>query len=341
MKNVENEILNKFQEENKFLLKKRIFASIDAYKRRRRRKRFAWAASFALLLATSGYVYVSQQRAFEDEMYVNVLENISIDTTQNVSLVLANKTVSVSKEDSIIAYTGKNNEILVGESKIKADKVALNTVLVPYGRHTQLLLEDGTKVWLNAGSKLVYPSMFNQDKRTVYLEGEAAFDVAHDKEHPFIVKSKDQEIEVLGTVFNVSSYADEPQVKTALKSGSVKISYKQNGLLTSKESVTIKPGTIASYNKEQLTMGVAKGNVANSFVWIDGLIVFKNDDLTYIVNRLSRYYNVPIEVSNPDKKSITFSGYLDLKTTVEEVLDVISESTSFKYTYEKGKIIID
>lgn len=341
MKDAEKELLKTFQEERKFLLKQRIFDSVLAYKRRRRRRNFAWAASFALFIVASGYIYVAQQASFENEVYVNAIEKVQIDTSSNVSLILSDKQVSLAKEDSIISYVGKNNEILVGDSKVTENEIALNTVVVPFGRRTQLYLQDGTKVWLNAGSKLVYPSVFNQKKRTVYLEGEAAFDVAHDKQHPFIVKSKDQEIEVLGTVFNVSSYADEPQVKTALKSGSVQIHYHEDGLLAGKESVTIKPGTIASYNKEQLTMAVAEGDVTNSFLWIDGLIVFKNDDLTYIVNRLSRYYNVPIEVSNPDKKSITFSGYLDLKTTVEEVLDVISESASFSYTNEKGKIIIN
>lgn len=341
MKDAEKELLNKFQEERKFLLKKRIFNSVLAYKRRKRRKRIALAASFMLLMGISGYVYLLQQESFENEVYVKTLKQVQIDTSSNVSLILSNKTLTVAKEDSIISYVGTKNEILVGDSKVTEKEIALNTVIVPYGRRTQLVLEDGTKVWLNAGSKLVYPSVFNQEKRTVYLEGEAAFDVAHDKQHPFIVKAEDQEIEVLGTVFNVSSYVDEPQVKTALKSGSVKINYKEKGLFATKESVTIKPGTIASYDKEMLNMEVVKGEVANSFLWIDGLIVFKNDNLDYITHRLSRYYNVPIEVSNTETNNITFSGYLDLKTTVEEVLDVISESASFSYTNENGIIKIN
>ncbi|SFU67121.1 FecR family protein [Pustulibacterium marinum] len=341
MKDIEKQLLKDFQGERKFLLKKRIFSSVESYKRKKRLKRFSWAASFVLALGIGGYVFYSQEQAFDNEIYVDALENVKVDTTKNVSLVLADQTLSVAEKDSVISYTGKNNEILVGDSKVKEDKVALNTLVVPYGRRTKLQLIDGTNVWLNAGSRLVYPSVFKGKKRIVYLEGEAAFDVAHDKEHPFIVMAKDQEIEVLGTVFNVSSYKDEPFIKTALKSGSVKISYQAGDYISHKESVTIKPGEIASYSRSEASMNTAKGNVDNHFLWRDGLIVFKNDEFEYIVTRLSRYYNVPVKLQNTAREHQTFSGYLDLKNTVEEVLDVIKESSSFTYKKEENEILIE
>ncbi|GLB53886.1 anti-sigma factor [Neptunitalea chrysea] len=340
MKDIEKKLLNNFQEKDKTLLKKRIMSSVERYKRKRKIKRLYWAAAIAVLIIVSGAVYKNAQRF--DDSYVKLLETTKVGTIKEVQLVLSDDVLTVSKSDSIIVYNNSDNMVLIGNSKTaKNSAIVMNTVVVPYGRHTQLKLADGTHIWLNAGSKLVYPSSFSGDKRIVYLEGEAAFDVAHDKQHPFTVKAKNHEIEVLGTVFNVSCYSDEKAVTTALESGSVRINYESGNILNTKKSVTITPGTIASYNKDEKQVSTKEGNVSNYFLWRKGLIVFKNDDMEYILKRLSRYYNVPIEVRNKDRFQQTFSGYLDLKTNIEEVLNIISESSTFTYTKQENNIIIE
>ena len=124
-----------------------------------------------------------------------------------------------------------------------------NTLIVPYGKRSQLQLADGSKVWLNSGSKLVYPVTFEGKRREVYIEGEAIFDVAHNAKQPFIVLSKDHEIEVLGTLFNVSNYLDDESISTTLKNGSVQIRYKTDSFLKGRKVLKIVPGTRSVYKK--------------------------------------------------------------------------------------------
>src|SRR3546814_509770 len=161
-----------------------------------------------------------------------------------------NQNIDIAYNNSSISYSSTGEKIKIGNSQIVDDntRVAMNTLIVPYGKRTKLQLSDGSTVWLNSGSKLAYPASFNEDKRKVYLEGEAIFEVTHDKSHPFMVIAKDFEIEVLGTVFNVSNYSDDPSINTVLKNGSVKIQYKGNSIKN--KSQIIKQGRLATYSKE-------------------------------------------------------------------------------------------
>ncbi|WP_053975488.1 FecR family protein [Mangrovimonas xylaniphaga] len=328
-------------EDEKYLLKKRIFKSVHQYKRRRFLGKVSIAASLVIGLGIGAKaVFFSTDK--QVGTYTELANSLEVDSISEVSLVLQERTISVAEDDQVISYNKESNKISIGNDKSVDKDLAsvMNTLVVPYGRRTELQLSDGTKIWVNSGSKLIYPSEFKEDKRTVYLEGEAAFDVAHDKEHPFIVLTQGQEIEVLGTVFNVSSYADEPSVNTALQSGKVKISYHKPGLLTKTESVTLLPGNVASYSRHKKSIVTkADENINKYFLWRDGLIVFKNDNLGYILNRLSKYYNVEIQIEDEQLKNQKFSGYLDLKDSVGQVLELIKQSTEFEFENRNGKSI--
>ena len=258
-----------------------------------------------------------------------------------------NQNVEITEDNSSISYSNTGQEVIIDDSKLlkqrssKGKDIVFNTLIVPYGKRSEIKLSDGSKVWLNSGSKFVFPASFSKGKREVYLEGEAIFDVAHDKNHPFIVKANNHEIEVLGTVFNVSNYSDENSIRTVLKSGSVKINFKKNALINSNESVKIIPGTMSVYNRKDMHINTKKVEVEKHFSWRDGVFIFKNDPLHIIMKKISRYYNVEIIINNRDLANQTFSGYLDVKDKVENVISTIEETTEFQSIFKNNTILIN
>lgn len=330
-----NETSSALIQEEKNALKERINHSISLYKRKRR-IRYAIAASLILFLSVGLLLHhnsrlpVSTPKDYEE--YTTLLQNLSADTLKNVTLVLnENQNINITDDNSSISYSSTGEKIKIGNSQVVDDNtsVAMNTLIVPYGKKTKIQLSDGSIVWLNSGSKLAYPASFNKNKRQVYLEGEAIFEVAHDKSNPFMVIAKDFEIEVLGTIFNVSNYKDDPSINTVLKSGSVKIQYK--GYSKDNQSLIIKPGTLASYTKDTHNISTETVDIEKYFSWKDGIIIFKNDNLKDIMKQLSRYYNTSIQIKNKQLENLTFSGSLDLKETVEQVLDIIKETSDFEF----------
>src|SRR5690606_12629839 len=153
----------------------------------------------------------------------------------------------LSKESGVIIT--KNNDGLLKYEVASNAKATINSMSTPRGGQYQLILADGTKVWLNAASKITFPTRFDGNERRVELIGEAYFEVAKNKEKTFKVISKNQVIEVLGTHFNVNNYDDEDVAKTTLIEGSVKISSQSNGLINSSSSKVLKPGEQAVLNR--------------------------------------------------------------------------------------------
>ncbi|MCB4809139.1 FecR domain-containing protein [Tamlana sp. 62-3] len=334
----------------KVVLKNKIMASVDEIPKQKRRNRIAYSVVMCsvILLGTCFFMFKTTPEASITK-FVNESGNINVNNTGEVVLVLSEgQSVNVTDDSKGINYSKSGETVVLGDTEQlqqntqKNNKVLYNTLLVPYGRRGKIKLSDGSIVWLNSGSKIVYPAAFNGKRREVYLEGEAIFDVAHNKSKPFIVLSENQEVEVLGTVFCVTSYKDEKFTNTVLKSGSVKISYKENLAATDfTEKMKITPGTKASFNKGTKSIMSEKVNVDNYFSWRDGILIFKNNSLKYITKRVSRYYNVDVDILNNDLANETFSGYLDLNENIESVLQNIAASTDMIYTLNKNKIIIN
>jgi ferric-dicitrate binding protein FerR (iron transport regulator) len=184
-------------------------------------------------------------------------------------------------------------------------------------------LADNSTIWLNSGSKLVYPVRFAKDKREVYLEGEALFDVAHNESHPFYVVTKGLEIKVLGTVFDLSAYDEDSAINTVLERGLVEVIYKRS--LFGSSHTRLVPGKMASYNLSNKEVVLQDVNTKDFTSWKDGYLALEKKSLESIARRLSRYYNVSIEFENPELAKETFSGYLDLRNSAIQVLGMISE----------------
>ncbi len=325
-----------------------ISLSVSKYIQRKRFLKYGVGIAAACIL---GFFVVSH---FQDnthqlspmDSYVNTLEGQQIP--DQIQLVLGDdQNVNIAENDASISYSSSGEQVTIGNSQsvnqnaLKGQKVVFNTLIVPYGKRSSIELADGSKVWLNSGSKLVFPAAFTQDKREVYLEGEGIFEVAHDKAHPFIVRSGNQNIEVLGTVFNVSNYHDDDAICTVLKSGSVKISYNNSRLTNSNESITIKPNTLAVYDRINKDIKTQQVEVEKYFSWRDGIFIFKNDSMQSIMKKVSRYYNIEIIINEKQLSNATFSGYLDVRDNVENVIKIIQETTKFDYTITNNKLSIN
>ncbi|WP_316788297.1 FecR family protein [Pedobacter frigoris] len=259
--------------------------------------RYAAAASVLIALSTAVYFYKSDKPAFDRN--TETLSDIPPGSNK-ATLTLANGKViyldsvgsgSIAQQAGIEITKTKDGQLVyhIATNKKSDTKAgpAYNTVITPRGGQYQINLPDGTKIWLNAASSLKYPTAFNGNKRKVELSGEAYFEVAKDKKHPFIVATDKQEIEVLGTHFNVNSYTDEAVTKTTLLEGAVKVSQVGTG-----KTATLLPGQQAILDDSNLTTRIV--DTEESTAWKNGFFQFNESDLGSIMKQLSRWYNVDI-----------------------------------------------
>ena len=193
-------------------------------------------------------------------------------------------------------------------------EVGRNTINVPYGGTYTVELCDGTKVYLNSGTKLEFPSRFDGDMRSVSLKGEAYFEVARNESKPFIVEVYEMKVKVLGTAFNVKSYVDEPGIYTTLVQGSVAI------FRDGQPEKIIKPGEQAYYNKGVGMLRVSPVDVNEFTAWKDGLFYFKDITLEEILRIVARWYDLEIFYMNQSAKSVVYSGKMPMYSSVEDVL---------------------
>ncbi len=302
------------------------------------------AASVLVIFSILGIVYFHTNSSSEIVSFAQTLTESQPDS--DTRLILQDgQEVRINKAESKISYAADGENITIGSDqkivqKISEEKSAFNTVIVPFGKRTMITLSEGSKVWLNSGSKLIYPAVFAKNRREVYIDGEAIFNVVHSDRKPFVVNTRDFEIKVLGTVFNVSSYSDDKYSNTVLEQGKVEFSYQGNTLFA-RQKLTISPGTMAVFDTEQKTFQKQLVNPHAYMSWREGYFIFNREKLSAILKKISRYYNVEILLQNEILGNETFSGNLDLKNTPEEVLDVIAETTPFIYKYENEEIVIN
>jgi len=311
-----------------------------------RRQLVRWSVASTILLAaiitSVGYFRINSPTEI-----VNFAQTLNyVKAGNNTRIILRNgEEVQIDKKQSQIKYDIKGENILIdSEQKVvqKTDdtKTIFNTVIVPYGKRTQITLSEGTIIWLNSGSKLIYPAVFAKNRREVYIDGEAVFDITHMNDRPFVVSTKDFDIKVLGTVFNVSAYSDDKNSSAVLAQGKIELIYTSASIL-SKEKLDITPGSMAVFDHNQRTFEKTQVDPQMYLSWRDGYLTLNREKLENILKKLSRYYNIEMVISDNRLKNETFSGFLDLKNSAEEVLSVINETTSLTYSIDHEKIFIN
>lgn len=214
------------------------------------------------------------------------------------------------------------------------EEVAMQTIHVPAGQNAQLTLADGSKVWLNAGSTLDFPTRFIKDKRQVSLEGEGFFEVKANKEKPFIVSTSNYTIKALGTSFNVNAYTQSDEFETALLTGEVEISDR-----TTNFTLTLTPDNRAVLMDNKLS--IVPIHSKDYFLWREGIIYF-DEPLTDVLNKLELYFDVNIKVNNQsvleNKRHCT--GKFRTRDGLDHILNVLQLTNHFTYKKDEEKNLI-
>jgi len=219
-----------------------------------------------------------------------------------------------------------NNDTIGPGLSAPATSTGMNQLIIPYGKTSEVLLSDGTRVFLNAGSRLVYPENFKGKTREVFLIGEAFFDVKHDQSHPFIVQLNDLRIKVLGTRFNISAYPAENVIETVLAEGKVRMELNNSGLFDTKTEMV--PNQLASFNRTTLETNIKTVNPDNYISWTKGIFQFESTDLNRITSRLARFYNIRFKFIDPLLGGLRISGKLELNEDKDEICDRIAKAAS-------------
>ena len=212
------------------------------------------------------------------------------------------------------------------------EEIGYNTIVVPERGEYFAVLSDGTKVWMNSGSELVFPTRFQGDRREVILKGEAYFEVTANREKPFLVRTKETCVRVLGTAFNVMAYKEDACVEVALLRGKVSFDVEE------KEFV-LKPGEIATLNRESGHTAVREGDVSAIVDWTSGRFNFEDISLPELVVKLERWYGVKFVFGDEVSKSLRFSGAVTKYRPLDYVLDIITKTTSVRFK-ERGEHIV-
>lgn len=216
----------------------------------------------------------------------------------------------------------------------RMQKTVYNTLKIPRGGEFQLVLSDGTKVWLNAGSHLRYPVVFGDADRRVFLDGEAYFEVNRDTSRPFYVETEEIYVRVYGTCFNINTSC-LTETRTVLLKGSVGVGV--NGM---QEEIRLQPGELAGYDRKSFHIRVEKVNVSQYVAWKEGYFAFENESLEEIMEMLGRWYDVEVFFTSASLKNLKFTGYLRKYGQITQILDAIKEMVDVHFTVERHTIIV-
>lgn len=210
----------------------------------------------------------------------------------------------------------------------------MNTISVPTGQRVNLKLPDGTSVWLNACTEIVYPAVFSGGKREVQLTGEAYFEVTHNTESPFIVRTEKYDIEVLGTKFNVEANPESDSFVAALMEGSVKIT--DHARLS--RPILLKPDQEVRFKDKQLF--VSPINDYDHFRWREGLICFKSVVFNELMTRFEKCYGIQIIVENKNLKEYACTGKFRISDGVDNALRILQQDGGYKFERNEDNTII-
>lgn len=303
-------------------------------KRSRSFKKWGIAASIAigLILSTSVW-FLSKENFVQTPDACLALLSDSVEMGNNIQIIIDdNQSINVDKTMASISIE-KGGVIMVDDVQVAninaKSKTTNSQIIVPYGKRSHMTLPDGSALWINSGSRVIYKSDF-EENRHLYVDGEIYLDVRRDVNHPFIVKTNRIEVKVLGTKFNVSDYHIDTQSSVTLVKGSVEVT-------TGESRTKLSPNQRLAYECGQTN--VRNVNVTPYICWKDDIINFNDMKLHDILKSLSRYYNIPIE-GITSLNNDTCYGNMDLNLSIDDVLEAIAYTVPLAYRREGEKIIV-
>lgn len=253
-------------------------------------------------------------------------EHYTLDKGMEQPLMLSQEGIEITiDEDNVLTYS-------VTDTLVSREEVRRDELIVPRGGEFQLMLADGTKVWLNSSSSLSYPRRFTGNERRVQLSGEAYFEVAENAQMPFIVETLPMNIKVLGTHFNVNTYGDQGAYHTTLVQGSVEVA------VPGAEAMRLNPGEqlwLKNDHPEKRTV-----NLKLFTAWRDGKFIFDDAPLEEIIEQVSRWYDVDIFFASEELKQIRFSGAIVKFNSLEDFILMIEKSGPVLFSVEDKTVMI-
>ena len=256
-------------------------------------------------------------------------QSISLDDSYNGKVAsLPGVQISNDTSSGIVTYKVLNNKV--------NNTIQLNTIKTPSGGQYQLILPDGSKVFLNAASTLTFPSQFAANKREVTLTGEAYFEITKNHGQPFLVMTAEQQLKVLGTHFNISAYPSEP-LRTTLAEGSVELSQlSQKNISPQKQLLNPDEQATLLSNGFQVKHVDASDEIA----WKDGLFVFKQTQLLNVLQQISRWYNIKVDYNNIPNKTV--DAEISRTLTLSRFLQILEAGTGIKITLDnEGRLFVE
>jgi ferric-dicitrate binding protein FerR (iron transport regulator) len=253
----------------------------------------------------------------------------SIELKQDSTYVISESDGSILKNDNgLISYRKTSG---LSQSK----KNLYNQIFVPRNGEYQLILEDGTKIWINSETNIQYPVSFNSGNRTVKLQGEAYFEVAHNPDKPFIVELDDAKVEVLGTSFDIKAYKEDISLTTTLAEGKVSFSSRSGD-----ENFVLSPGEQFELDKTSGAVTKREVDVSIYTSWKDGRFAFRNQRVEDIFKTLTRWYDVEIVYQTESIKEKRFTGDLKRYDEFNKILEIMGSSDLIKFDFRDNKVII-
>ncbi len=300
-----------------------------------------YAAVIVLPLLIGTYILL------QDYSHEDYAANIPVEIEPGVKkaqLVLSNgerieldgNEFDLSSKEQSVNIENKNQSLNYTSVDKTNNRLVYNQLIIGRGEEYELVLADGTKVWLNSESKLTYPTQFANNIREVELEGEGYFEVTKNPNAPFIVKTKQMNVEVLGTSFNVSAYQDEERTKATLVEGSVKIAVNFG---TDKPRI-IKPDEQAIFNVKTNRIEVKQVDALVYGRWREGVFAFDENNLEEIMRKLSRWYKIKVFYQDNDARNYQFSGKLPRFESCNDLLEMIEKTTNVKFEIKNNETVL-
>lgn len=305
------------------------------------------AAAIVILLGSAFYVFILKEQ--KGTRNIDALSNNKISLQDEIKPGGNNAVLRLSDGTSIeldsagtgiLARQGNMKVIKLSDGKLAYEKtndgvkkIQYNTIATPRGGQFQLVLSDGTQVWLNAASSLTFPASFTGNLREVKISGEAYFEVAHNPDKPFLVKTGKLTVEVLGTDFNVSAYPDEQNISTTLIQGSVRV--KDGAGIT-----IIKPGEQAVVENSSEKISVVKNvNIQSVIAWKEGKFNFQEEDINSIMRKLERWYDINVYIQK-DVTNEKFIGVISRNVQLSQILRMLEKTGVVRFSVEGRKVIV-
>lgn len=317
---------------------KTVESKIDSPRKNKSFWKYGVAASLLLFMAIS-IIFINKNDAHYNNVIVT--SDISAGTDKAVLTLEDGTTITLNKGEHFSGqHLNSNGEQIIYKQETSIQpETEYNFLTVPLGGEFYVELSDNTKIWLNSGSKLKYPVTFKEGETRAIelLYGEAYFDVSPSTEHngsSFIIHTKNQDIEVLGTAFNIRAYSEDDNIYTSLVEGKVNIKTNTNSeeLIPNQQSIVNK--------KTNSLIKIPIQNIDKEIAWKNGHFIFDNKPLKDIMTILSRWYDISFEFENSNKQNMAFSGVLDRDENIDDLLNNFQKTGEVSFNVIDRKIIV-